>query len=274
MRIFKIITVFLLIAGCSNNDYEMNDFYKMYGNGTDDVGALIEEVSNLKVYFGHQSVGCNIMEGIYVWEQETGVYLKAVESRDFKAVSDASFVHFRIGKNGDFRGKVDDFVSLVTQIPDGENPIAFFKFCFVDITSESDVDSEFEYYNEKMLYLKDNYPNIKFVVCTVPVTGVQKGIRAAAKRILNRTPYGYLDNIKRQEFNERIISDFSGIMSVFDLAGLEATHPDGSIETYSCDGDDYPCMPDYYRTDYGHLNSFGARTISYNLLAFLVEEQE
>lgn len=263
-----------MIAGCSNSDFEMNDFYKMYGNGTDDCGALMEEVSNLKVYFGHQSVGRNILEGIHAWEQETSIYLNAVESRDFKAVSDASFVHFSIGKNGDFRGKMDDFVSLVAQIPEGENPVAFFKFCYVDITSESDVNGEFEYYKEKMIYLKDNYPNIKFVVCTVPITGIQKGIRAAVKRILNKTPYGYLDNIKRQEFNERVISDFSGVMPVFNLAGLEATHPDGTIVTYSYEGDDYPCMPEFYRTDYGHLNDFGARTISYNLLAFLVEELE
>jgi hypothetical protein len=31
-------------------------------------------------------------------------------------------------------------------------------------------------------------------------------------------------------------------------------------------------MPLIYRSDYGHLNDFGAKTVSYNLLAFLSEE--
>ncbi len=60
-------------------------------------------------------------------------------------------------------------------------------------------------------------------------------------------------------------------MPVFDLAALESTHPDGSMETYQYKGGSYPCMPEYYRSDYGHLNDFGAKTVSYNFLAFLAE---
>ncbi len=43
---------------------------------TEDVGALIEEVANHKIYFGHQSVGFNILDGIEQWEKETGVELR------------------------------------------------------------------------------------------------------------------------------------------------------------------------------------------------------
>jgi hypothetical protein len=272
MRIITILTLFMVVAGCSKSDYASDEFFKMYGSGTDDVGFLIEEVSKHKIYFGHQSVGHNILGGLESWEEETGVSLDVADSREFSSVASIPFVHFSIGRNGDFRGKVDDFVSLMEMVPPEEKPVAFFKFCFVDVTGETDVESDFVYFREKMIYLMDQYPNITFFVCTVPYTAVQKGLKALVKNILGRDPYGVIDNIKRQALNERIINGFMDILPVFDLAALESTHPDGSIETYVYNGTAYPCLSDSYRTDYGHLNDFGARMVSYNLLAFLAEE--
>lgn len=272
MRLFALMILLLVVASCSRDGFDGNEIYTMNGGGTEDLAPLIEQVSDLKVYFGHQSVGFNILGGVEAWNRESGASLEVIESRDFSSVSAVPFVHFRIGSNGDFRGKVDDFVTLMQQVPVGENPVAFFKFCYVDVTAETDVKAEYEYYREKMLYLKDKYPTIRFIACTVPYTAVQTGVKATVKKVVGKVPYGYQDNVKRQEFNQRVLSDFKGIMPVFDLGGLESTRPDGSIETYSFNGETYPCMPDIYRTDYGHLNDFGARTISFNLLEFLAKE--
>jgi len=71
----------------------------------------------MKVYFGHQSVGRNILEGLETWKEETKIDLEVTESRDFSTVPGSPFVHFAIGNNGDLRGKVDDCVSLVETIP-------------------------------------------------------------------------------------------------------------------------------------------------------------
>ncbi len=250
----------------------MNEFHKMYGGDNEDVGALLQELSSHKIYFGHQSVGFNIISGIEQWEQETGVQLDRVETRDFAENVNAPFVHFRVGKNGDPNSKIDDFVSQVESIPGDSTSVAFFKFCYVDITGSSDVDVVFDYYKEKMLYLKDNFSNCNIILVTVPMTGVQKGIKATAKKILSRQPSGVLENIKRNEFNERLINEFSGVFPVFDLAGVETTLPDGSTQTYKYKGGEYPCMPDFYTSDLGHLNDFGARIVAYNMIAFLAEE--
>jgi hypothetical protein len=102
--------------------------------------------------------------------------------------------------------------------------------------------------------------------------GVQSGPRALAKKILGRAPYGAPINKVLQEFNGMIMNDLAKIMPVFDLAAAESTRPDGSIETYRFKGEEYPCVPYYYRSDFGHLNEAGARIVSYNLLAFLAEE--
>lgn len=261
-----------LVTGCQKQSFEMDQFYKMYGSGTQDAGEFIRQLADQKVYFGHQSVGNNIVDGVQQWEEETGMDLSMELSRDFASVSQISFVHFMVGTNRDPRGKVDDFVTLVDQIPEQENAIAFFKFCFADFHESTDVDDLFVYFREKMLYLKDKHTNIHFLVSTVPAMAVQKGWRALAKKVLGRAPYGYLQNIKLFEFNRKILSEFDGILPVFDLAGIEVTRPDGTMETYRYKGSDYPCMPDYYASDYGHLNDFGAKTVSYNLLAFLAKE--
>jgi len=265
-------TVVLLLAGCQKESFERDEFYKRSGSGTEDVGGFLSQVADQKVYFGHQSVGYNIIDGVQLWEEETGVELSKAFSRDFTSVSETSFIHFKVGANREPRAKIDDFVALVEQIPEEESAIAFFKFCYADFHEGTNVDDLFAYYNEKMLYLKDKHTNINFLVSTVPAMAVQKGWRAAAKKVLGRAPYGYLQNIKLFEFNEKILTEFDGILPVFDLGGIEVTRPDGSRETYRHKGSDYPCMPDYYASDYGHLNDFGARTVSYNLLAFLAED--
>jgi hypothetical protein len=267
-----IATVVLLLTGCQKESSEKNQYYEMYGSGTQDVGGFIRQVAEQKVYFGHQSVGYNIIDGVQLWEDESGIELSKAFSRDFSSVPETSFVHFKVGTNGDPRAKIDDFVTLVDQIPEQENAIAFFKFCYADFHESTDVDDLFVYFSEKMLYLKDKHTNIHFLVSTVPAMAVQKGWRASAKKVLGRAPYGYLQNIKLFEFNRKILAEFDGILPVFDLAGIEVTRPDGAMETYRHKGSDYPCMPDYYASDYGHLNDFGARTVSYNLLAFLAEE--
>ena len=273
---FKVLyvfaTVFVLLSGCQNNQFVGNDIYIKYGDGTENVGAIIEKVSNSKIYFGHQSVGKNILSGIQHWEEKTGLNLKKVESKDFSSVKNIPLVHFRIGSNRDPHSKIDEFVKLVDQIPAEGNPLAFFKFCYVDINENTNVDLLFEYYKEKMLYLKETYPHISFVVWTVPVTGIQKGPKALVKKMLGREHTGRTDNVVRNHFNTRIHDELSGIFPVFDLAAIESSSPEGLPVTYSLKGSDYSCMPDYYTYDLGHLNDFGAKTLSYNLLAFLAEE--
>jgi hypothetical protein len=180
-------------------------------------------------------------------------------------------VHFRIGSNRDPHSKIDEFVKLVDQIPTG-NAIAFFKFCYVDFSENTDVDLLFEYHKEKMLYLKETYPHISFVIWTVPLSGIEKGPKAFVKKMLGRGHTGRSDNVLRQQFNMRVRTELAEVFPVFDLAGIESSSPEGLPVTYRVKGSDYSCMPDYYTYDLGHLNDFGSITVSYNLFTFLAEE--
>lgn len=273
MKNLKFVFIALIITGCNDNQYnkDMNDFYRMYGSENDQAGVLIDKVSAHKLYFGHQSVGFNILSGIEQWEEESGINLEIAESRDFTSTGSASLVHFRVGQNGYPKSKIDDFVSLMESVPEDTGSAAFFKLCYVDITTDTNVDEVFDYYKEKMYFLKDSYSYCQIILFTVPVTAVQTGLKAAAKRILGRESFGVLENIKRNEFNERLLNEMEGDFPIFDLAGVETTLPDGSIHTYTHNGTEYPSMPDMYTSDGGHLNDYGAKIVSFNLLAFLSE---
>jgi len=75
MRFLIFGVIALLFISCDKNVYDMNDFHKVYGSDSNYVGAYLTEISNQKVYFGHQSVGRNIISGIEKWEDNEGVKL-------------------------------------------------------------------------------------------------------------------------------------------------------------------------------------------------------
>ncbi|RPI44076.1 MAG: hypothetical protein EHM46_03300 [Bacteroidetes bacterium] len=272
MKIYRFLVLVTILGGCNKNDYDMNEFHRLYGTSAEDTGELVGSVSEMKIYFGHQSVGGNIISGLKQWENETGTSLNIIESRDFQDTGTSAFVHYRVGENGKPKFKIDDFVERVMGIPEEDGSVVFFKLCYVDMDGSTDADELFEYYKERMLYLKEQRPGCRLVLVTAPVTAIQKGIRATAKKILKREPTGVLENIKRNEFNERLRKEFAGVLPVFDLAELETTLPDGSTETYRYRGSEYSSMARIYTDDGGHLNDLGARMVAFNLLAFLSEQ--
>jgi hypothetical protein len=273
MRGILFVTITsIILYGCSIKEDNMSEFHMTYGGINENVGALLKEADKHNIYFGHQSVGWNIISGIEKWEEGAGIKLLKRESRDFTEIADASFIHFAVGKNADPKAKIDDFVSLVGTIPKAAESIAFFKFCYVDIIASTNTAELFDYYKERMHHLKNEYPNINIVLMTVPLTGIQKGWKSMVKKLLSKVPYGYIENLKRSEFNKMIMEEFSGVFPIFDLARIESTLPDGTIEKFSYKEAEHPCVPDFYTSDMGHLNDYGAKVVSYNLLAFLAEE--
>jgi len=264
-----LILIAFLLSACNESTDDMNDFYKLYGSDSADAAAFLTEIAKHKVIFGHQSVGQNILSGVNWWEEEEGINLNKMTTRDFAELGNAVFVDFNVGANGDPNGKTDDFASLMDSNSAEPPTLAFFKFCYVDIVENSDVDAVFDHYKEKMLELKNSKPDTRIILITVPLTTIQKGLKATAKRVLSMNPSGYAENVKRTEFNERMLNELSGDFPVFDLAKLESTLPDGKANTYSYEGMDYPCLVESYASDSGHLNDYGSRMMAFNLLAFL-----
>jgi len=98
--------IIVVLDGSSKNKYDSNEFHKMYGNETGDVGAMLQEIYKMNLYFGHQSVGFNIIEELEKWEDESGSHIQKVETKNYSSKEDATFVHFRIGENSEPKSQI------------------------------------------------------------------------------------------------------------------------------------------------------------------------
>lgn len=225
----------------------------------------VEKVASRRVFFGHQSVGANVLEGVRDLAGERLV-LRVGRTSDLFATP--GLVHTLIGKNEAPRSKLADFEATLDAL-DGRAEIAFFKFCYIDFDANTDADQLFAEYLATFERLRAKYPQVTFVHVTVPLTVVPRGAKAWLKKTLTRTaPWGARENEARHRFNLFLRTRLAG-QPVFDLAALESTRPDGSAVTYELDGHQLPALAAEYSDDGQHLNLLGRRRVAEALLAFL-----
>ena len=232
--------------------------------------SVLEKVSNYKIYFGHQSVGYNIIDGINdILQEHESMRLNIVETSNAADFKTPIFAHSRVGKNTQPISKVDAFLSFIEDGIGDKADIAFFKFCYIDFNAETDINKIFDYYKTKMSYLKELYPQTTFIHVTAPLMARQTGLKAAVKKILGRPLWGYDDNIKRNQFNDLLREEFGKEKLLFDLALIEATFPDGSGNVHQKDGQSFQALVLEYTYDGGHLNEKGRRIVAEQLIIFL-----
>jgi hypothetical protein len=235
----------------------------------------LQRLSTYKIYFGHQSVGYNIIDGINdILHEHDNIRFNIVETssaEDFKA---PIFAHSRVGQNTRPISKIDGFSDFIEDGIGDKADIAFFKFCYVDINAETDINKIFNSYKAKMSYLKESYPQTTFVQVTVPLMSRQTGVKAVAKKLLGRPLRGYDDNIKRCRFNDLLREEFGKEKLLFDLALIEATFPDGTVNVQQKDGQAFHSLVPEYTSDGGHLNEKGRRVVAEQLLIFLINLTE
>lgn len=230
-----------------------------------------EKLAQKKIYFGHQSVGNNIMDGIRaVMAENLEVQLNIVETRDLATTDVGVFFHSEVGKNENPISKTDDFVTIVESGVGDKADIALHKYCYIDVNANTDVEKVFLNYKKQINSLKLKYPKTRFVHITMPLTTIQTGPKAWVKKILGKPISGINANIKRNMFNQRLLNAYQLIDPVFDLAAAEATQPDGTITTFEKNGKKYFTMYKGFSSDGGHLNMQGQKTIAEQFLLFLV----
>ncbi len=232
--------------------------------------ARWKSLSEKKIYFGHMSVGNNILEGVRDLAKEYPfVQLKIVETKSPSSFDQPVFAHSPIGKNQDPKSKIDDFSHLISSGVGEKADIAFFKLCYIDILAATDADGVFEQYKIAMETLKKKYPGVTFVHVTAPLRLVQTGVLVPIKKIIGRPVGGYADNIKRSRFNELLRQEYRGKEPMFDLAAVESTYPDGTRFLFDSGGKKYESLIADYTHDGGHLNEYGRKIVAAQFLAFL-----
>jgi len=232
-----------------------------------------EKLSQKKIYFGHQSVGDNIMDGVKdLMKDNPQIQLNIVETSkqaDFKI---SLFAHSAIGNNEDPISKIDAFTSSIKKGIGGKADVASLKFCFVDVHSSTDIKSLFNTYKNSMSLLKKDYPTTAFVHFTVPLLRkTTPSLKTWIKKILGKKEgfFNGLHNVKRNEFNNLLRKEYDGKEPLFDIALIESTYPDGKRETFTKDEKSYFSLVPEYTDDGAHLNESGRKKVAEQLLILL-----
>jgi len=228
----------------------------------------LQRVAHQRIYFGHQSVGGNLLEGVQELAAQSGVPIRIVEATKASEVGQNTIGHTFIAENRNPLGKLQAFDQAMGVAPSGLN-IALMKFCYLDIDPETDPKALFAKYRATVDGIRLRNPGLTIVHVTAPLTEVQNGPKAFIKRILGRAPYGAVENQRREQYNTLLRQTYGGREPIFDLARLESIAPDGKSVAGEWGGSSTPAMAPAYSDDGGHLNKVGRLHAARELVSVL-----
>ena len=166
----------------------------------------------------------NLLDGIKELATKAGVGVRIVEADTASKVGPATFGHTFVAENGNPIKKLQSFEQAMGS-QSAALDIAFMKFCFVDFTPKTDVKAVFADYQATINGLRAKNPGTSFIHVTVPLTRVDGGLKAFVKKLLGRAPYGIMENVRREEYNNLLRQAYNGREPIFDLARIEFHGP-------------------------------------------------
>lgn len=258
------VLVSVLLASCMEGS--VKDWDSRVPSGA------IQIVQGLRVFFGHQSVGSNVLDGVRDMAGAV-VHIVEVDSRDFTAdeYAEPAIFHAAIGRNGFPAEKVEDFARYLREEIVRDIDVAFMKFCYVDAGHGMSASEIFDSHITEMRSLEAEFSETKFVYLTMPLTGRRTDIKGRIRRLVGVERHPVEENIERFTFNQMLREEVCDSSRLFDIARIESTHPDGRRETFRRDGQTYYAMVPAYTYDGGHLNERGRRIVAEELVRFLAD---
>ncbi|MGB7964573.1 MAG: SGNH/GDSL hydrolase family protein [Propionicimonas sp.] len=219
------------------------------------LAADLALVARTRTWFGHQSVGLNILDGIAEVYSENAVATPPIVSWQERGTG-ALIGHDFIGSNFEPIFKIEDFAAKVRGGVGAEVDVAVMKLCYVDIDANTDADALFDRYRETLADLEREHPDVTFVHVTAPLT-------------TGHSP----DNVNRERYNAQMRQAYADGGHLFDLAAIESTDPDGNRVKDRVDGDVSFAMYAGYSDDGGHLNATGSSLAAKGLVAVIADSQ-
>ena len=210
-----------------------------------------------KIYFGHKSVGYNIVAGIRRIsdiniltaynqpDQNDGSLRTTIQ----QLTGGPAVVEHDIGSDGLPFDKIASFERFMNDIISDNVDVAFFKFCYMDFDANTDVNALIAVYQAVIDRLHTRFPKVIITHFTVP---------------LYSRPASF-DNNVREQFSHWLRETYKD--KVFDIASIESVDPKGNT-VISWDNVTI-AMADEWTDDGGHLNEAGQNHISGALIAFL-----
>jgi hypothetical protein len=231
-----------------------------------DIAVALRTLASGRIYFGHHSVGQDMLDGLVRLAREHGVrdlQLAAPEAKP--PPTGGLLVHGRVGRNGDPGSKLDGFAHSLRDGLAMTPQIAFMKFCYVDFNPSTDVAQVFERYRRTLADLSGEFPHVSFLHVTVPLRARSLGFKNRLKLLLGKPLWEDDSNARRDDFNQGLRQTYEE-SAIIDIARVESTREDGSREFFSRGNRSVPCLTPSLTRDGGHLNEAGQRAAAEELV--------
>jgi len=234
----------------------------------------LEVVSGARVFFGHHSVGFNILDGVRRLADKAGVPLR-IEKVDVPGPvpEGPGLFHGVVGENLDPQGKIDAFAEALGTPGETRYDLATVKLCYVDLDEDSkerDPRRLFDRYVTGMEAIKAAHPDVTILHATMPLRAEPPGRKTRLKRLLGMSTEADATNIARNDYNLLIRERYAG-PGLIDIAHVEATHQDGSLAEFAGAGRENEMLALEYTSDGGHLNEAGREWVAAAFLHQLAE---
>jgi hypothetical protein len=231
--------------------------------------AVWARLRTQRIYFGHQSVGENVLAGLlWVLERKPRIGLRVISASQPGAFTEPGLIHGPIGVNGDAQSKIDGFDTVVRG-PDGAQlDVAFMKFCYVDVAAGSDPQAIVSAYRSTIDSISRERPGLRLIHTTMPLTALDIGRKALVKRSLGFPSAGESANPVRGSYNEALRESFAR-KAILDIAAIESKAPGHEGQTLASGGRNWPTLAPELTTDGGHLNTGGSVLVARELLLLL-----
>lgn len=224
-------------------------------------------LASARIFFAHQSVGGNLLEGIADILRERGdIRLNVAEIQDGAQMQGPGLYHANVGRNGEPSTKVQAFTEIVDAADTSD--VALLKYCYADFRHGTDADQLFDEYRKTVARIRAQNPGLTIVHVTVPLVTDAGTLRHLAAVARGKPPAREV-NLIRHRYNQLMRQAYFGKEPVFDLARLESTNVDGSPVTVRYKGQRIPVLAAAWTFDGGHLNEAGRRQIAKAFLATL-----
>jgi hypothetical protein len=224
-----------------------------------------------RIFFGHQSVGSNILQGMKEIALKEGVESPKIINADAVGAFDTTggcFIETGIGKNGEPDTKCQAFEGRLRSLAAANVEIAAMKFCYVDFDGGTDVASLVQHYCEMAERIHRENPRLVLVHFTVPLTVRTPWWKKLIKTVLGKEESTDIALSKRAEYNTLLRRAFAGDL-IFDLAREESMQPNGIEAMFERDGQKIPYLAGEYTSDGGHLNQQGRERAARGLIRVL-----
>jgi hypothetical protein len=221
-----------------------------------------DRLSALRILFGHQSVGGNLMDGLADLARE-GEPLPLAVTRTLRVDSAGRGViaHEWVGENGAPASKLAAVGAALSGTARGAN-VAIVKFCYSDFQAGTDPDALFAAYRDQIAAWQLRFPGVTFVHVTAPTVRPEGAAVRWVRTLRGRfTMRARAATVAR--YNERLREAYSGREPVIDLAAYEAAGPEGGVEA--------PFLHPAFTDDGEHLNDLGRRTVARRFLHYLAD---